>query len=135
MKDLTVFSAEPKHSIVTVAKIVYGLHALSILIGIAAGGSIIGAFLFSWPAIVAVMINFFLRSEARGTYVDSHFGWQLRTVFYGFLWTLFVGLIGFILSFVAIGFALWFIGFAVLGVWVAYRVCWGWYLLVNEKPV
>ena len=67
--------------------------------------------------------------------MDSHFGWQLRTVFYGFLWTLFVGLVGFILSFVAIGFALWFIGFAVLGVWVAYRVCWGWYQLVNEKPV
>ena len=134
MEDI-IAAGEPKRSIITVAKIVYALHALSILIGIAAGGSVIGAFLFSWPAVAAVMLNMFLRSDARGTYVDSHFSWQLRTVFYGFLWTLFVAVLGFILSFIAIGFVLWFIGFAVLGIWVGYRVCWGWYKLVNEQPV
>ncbi len=130
-----IVSREPTSQIVIVAKAVYGLHALSILIGIACGGSVIGAFLFSWPAVAAVLLNFFLRSEARGTYVDSHFGWQIRTVLYGFLWTVFIALLGFMLSFVGIGFALWFIGFAVMGIWVGYRVCFGWYRLVSEEPV
>lgn len=67
------FANEPPSSIVTVAKIVYILHAVSVIIGIVTGASVIGAFLFGWPSIAAVVLNYVMRSEARGTYVDSHF--------------------------------------------------------------
>lgn len=42
------FANEPPSSIVTVAKIVYILHAVSVIIGIVTGASVIGAFLFGW---------------------------------------------------------------------------------------
>ena len=77
------FANEPPSSIVTVAKIVYILHAVSVIIGIVTGASVIGAFLFGWPSIAAVVLNYVMRSEARGTYVDSHFSWQIRTFWYG----------------------------------------------------
>lgn len=37
----------PETSSVVVAKVVYGLHALSIIIGVVTGGSILGAFLLA----------------------------------------------------------------------------------------
>ena len=51
----------PETSSVVVAKVVYGLHALSIIIGVVTGGSILGAFLFGWPSIVAVILNYVQR--------------------------------------------------------------------------
>ena len=74
----------PETSSVVVAKVVYGLHALSIIIGVVTGGSILGAFLFGWPSIVAVILNYVMRSDAKGTYVESHFSWQIRTFWYAF---------------------------------------------------
>ena len=66
-------------SLVTVTRVVYALHALSILIGVFTGASIATAFVFGWPSIIAVIINYVERSDVRGTYLDSHFSWQIRT--------------------------------------------------------
>lgn len=62
-------------SLVTVTRVVYALHALSILIGVFTGASIATAFVFGWPSIIAVIINYVERSDVRGTYLDSHFSW------------------------------------------------------------
>ena len=109
-------------AIITVAKVVYGLHALSIIIGIATGASIIGAFLFGWPSIAAVVLNYVMRSDARGTYVESHFSWQIKTFWYAMAWTLLVVFVGFVLSWILVGFAVWTFGFVVMGIWVGYRI-------------
>ena len=66
-------------SLITVTRVVYALHALSILIGVFTGASIATAFVFGWPSIIAVIINYVERSDVRGTYLDSHFSWQIRT--------------------------------------------------------
>lgn len=84
----------PETSSVVVAKVVYGLHALSIIIGVVTGGSILGAFLFGWPSIVAVILNYVMRSDAKGTYVESHFSWQIRTFWYAFGFACLVGFVG-----------------------------------------
>ena len=52
---------QPPSSIVTVARVVYILHSVSIILGIATGASIIGAFLFGWPSIAAVVLNYVMR--------------------------------------------------------------------------
>lgn len=58
---------EPASGTVTVAHIVYGLHSISILTGLlTAGLSIAGAFVFSGPSILAVIINYIFRSDAAG---------------------------------------------------------------------
>ena len=125
----------PPSSIVTVAKVVYILHSVSIILGVATGASIIGAFLFGWPSIAAVVLNYVMRSEARGTYVDSHFSWQIRTFWYAMAWTLFVAFIGFVLSWLLIGFAVWTVGFVVMGIWVGYRIVRGWMRLSDGQPM
>lgn len=125
----------PDPSIVTVAKVVYGLHALSIVIGIVTGASIIGAFLFGWPSIAAVVLNYVMRAEARGTYVDSHFSWQIRTFWYALLFAAVVAFVGFVLSWFLIGLAVWSIGFVVMGIWVGYRIVRGWIRLSGCEPM
>src|SRR5262245_66070657 len=67
-------------------QIIYGLHALSLVIGIVGTATVIGAFLLGWPSIIAVIMNYIKRSDARGTWLESHFRWQIRTFWFGLLW-------------------------------------------------
>ncbi len=85
-------------SLITVTRVVYALHALSILIGVFTGASIATAFVFGWPSIIAVIINYVERSDVRGTYLDSHFSWQIRTFWYALLWIILVWLLGLLLA-------------------------------------
>ncbi len=128
---------EPEHKVIVIAKIVYILHGLSILLGLATGASILGSFLFGWPSIAAVVLNYALRSEAKGTFVASHFTWQIQTFWSAAIWTLLVAIIGMLLSWLLVGFAVWFVGFMVMGIWVGYRIIRGWIRLSarEEMPV
>ena len=73
-------------SLVTWTKVVYALHAFSLLTGIIGTATVVGAFLTGWPSIIAVVLNYVKRNEARGTWLDSHFRWQIRTFWFGLLW-------------------------------------------------
>ncbi len=136
-KPGTTPAQEPEHKVIVIAKIVYILHGLSILLGIATGASILGSFLFGWPSIAAVVLNYALRSEAKGTFVASHFTWQIQTFWSAAIWTLLVAIIGMLLSWLLVGFAVWFVGFMVMGIWVGYRIIRGWIRLSakEEMPV
>ena len=72
--------AQPSSSIVSWTQIIYALHAFSLLAGILGPVTVVGAFLTGWPSIIAVILNYVKRGEARGTWVESHFRWQIRTV-------------------------------------------------------
>ena len=85
-----------------------------------------GTFVFSIPSIIAVVLNYCLRSDAEGTYLETHFAWQIRTFWYAALAIALLFLFGIPLIAVGIGFVLIFFGFFVLGVWVAYRIARGW---------
>src|SRR5512145_680143 len=65
---------------------IYALHAFSLLTGILGAATVFGAFLTGWPSIIAVILNYVKRVEARGTWLDSHFRWQIRTFWFGLLW-------------------------------------------------
>lgn len=122
-------------NLVTVTQIVYILHAFSILLGIFTGASIATAFVFGWPSIIAVIINYVKRSDVQGTYLESHFSWQIRTFWYAFLWIIIVWLLGFVLAIFLVGFAIWLVGFIVLGIWVCYRIIRGWLRLSDGLPM
>ncbi|MGZ9257764.1 MAG: DUF4870 family protein, partial [Candidatus Binatia bacterium] len=79
MSDEILIDANPAPSLVSATHLIYALHALSLLIGITTAASIIGAFVFGIPSIIAVIINYLKRAEARGTFLESHFRWQIRT--------------------------------------------------------
>lgn len=125
---------EPRGSITT-AHIVYALHSLSILIGLMTGASIIGAFLFTWPSILAVILNYVMRGDAQGTFVESHFAWQIRTFWYAALYVCVILILGMLLAFIGVGIFLLLFGFIFLGIWVAYRIILGWINLKNNQPM
>ena len=66
-------------SLVGWTQFIYALHAFSLLMGIIGAATVVGAFLTGWPSIIAVILNYVKRSEARGTWLESHFRWQIRT--------------------------------------------------------
>ena len=121
----------PSDSLVTTAHVVYGLHALSVLIGASSIATIVGAFVFGIPSIIAVIINYAMQSEARGTFVESHFRWQIRTFWFAALWSV-VSILLFI-SIVGIPFS-WLLIVGV-GLWVVYRIARGWVALANREPL
>lgn len=136
MSDLTPYNNEsPKKNLLFVTQLVYILHGLSIVIGLMTGATIISAFLFGWPSIVAVILNYIMAPDARGTFLQSHFSWQIRTFWYGMIWTVLVAIVGVLLTPFVIGPFIWLIGFVVLGIWVAYRIVVGWLRLRQYRPV
>lgn len=124
-------AAEPLPSVVTIANVVYALHAFAIVVGIAGTATVVGSFLGSLPSIAAVILNYAKRSDAHGTWVDSHFAWQIRTFWYAMLWfviatTLFLTLIGIPLAIAAFG---------AITVWLVYRIARGWLRLRDRLPM
>ena len=93
------------------------------------------AFVFGVPSIVAVVMNYIRRNDARGTYLESHFSWQLRTFWFAALWVVVVFLLSLPLFFVLVGFVTFPIGIFIIGVWVIYRVARGWLKLKDGQPV
>jgi uncharacterized membrane protein len=126
---------DPDPSLITVTQVTYALHALGLAIGAFGTASVVGTFLFGWPSIIAVIINYVKRPDARGTWLESHFTWQIRTFWFAMLWASLVIIIGAILAIVLIGFAIWIFGLFALGIWAIYRVVRGWMRLNNRQPM
>ncbi|MEQ1879403.1 MAG: hypothetical protein ABL878_00330 [Burkholderiales bacterium] len=127
----TTPSTTPDPSVVTIAHVVYGLHALSILIGLTSFATIVGAFVFGVPSIIAVILNYLHQPKARDTYLASHFRWQIRTFWFAVLWVffalaLFVTIIGIPLAWAVLVGA---------GIWIIYRVARGWLALSERKAM
>jgi uncharacterized membrane protein len=97
----------------TLTMVIYALQALGFLVGV------------SW--IVAVVINYVKKEEVAGTWLESHFRWQIRTFWYGLLW----GLLGALLLLVLVGYLVLFAA----AVWVIYRIVKGWLYLNDNKPL
>jgi uncharacterized membrane protein len=131
MSEEIVIEANPTPSLINTTHLIYALHALSLLIGITTAATIIGAFVFGLPSIIAVIINYLKRDEVRGTFLESHFRWQIRTFWFSFLWCLIGGFM--FVTFIGIPIALMiFVG---AGVWVIYRITRGWLALRDRKPM
>ena len=113
----------------TLAHVIYGLHAFSAVTGLLSPAMIVTAFLTCWPSIIAVILNYVKRADVRGTWLDSHFSWQIRTFWFALLWlaiggVLFVTVVG-----IPFAFVLWF----ATGIWVLYRIIRGWLALSSQK--
>ena len=107
----------PPPSAVTIGHIVYACYAVS---------------LFTvFPMIIGVILAYVKRDDAQRTWLYSHFSWQIRTFWWGLLWTvlgwiLFVTLIG-----IPLAYALW----GIVWLWALYRTAKGWLRLSDAKEV
>ena len=113
-----------------VTQLIYALHGLSLVVGIISTATVVGAFLFGWPSIIAVIINYAKRGDVQGTWLESHFRWQIRTFWFGLLWV--VVSVPFVL--LTFGLALIFLAIP-LAIWFIYRVVRGWMALTNGRPM
>lgn len=94
-------------------KIIYALQAIGLFIGL--------------TYVAAVIINYIKLDDVRGTWLDSHFRWQMRTFWFSLLW----GAIGIITYLIFIGYLI----LAVDGLWVIYRIIKGWLYLEDNKEM
>ncbi len=90
--------------------VVYILQAAGLFIGL--------------PFIAGVIINYVKRADVKGSWLESHFRWQIRTFWFSLLWA-FIGVATFV----------FLIGNLILiadGVWIIYRIVKG-LLYLNEE--
>ncbi|HOE18609.1 MAG TPA: hypothetical protein PLX02_13285 [Syntrophorhabdaceae bacterium] len=97
----------------TLTTIIYALYAASYFVGI--------------TAIVAIVINYIKKEDVAGTFLESHFRWQIRTFWFGLLW----GVLGGIMALIIIGWAV----LVADGIWIIYRLVKGWLRLNENKSM
>ena len=128
--------AAPQPSLISYTHWMYALHATSALMGVFTGATVIGTFVFGIPSIIAVVMNYVKRDEARGTWLESHFSWQLRTFWFALLAFIAIGLFSLpLVLLLGLGILTWMLGAFVVGIWIIYRVARGWLRLKDGKAV
>ncbi len=113
MNSPTVSADEQSRRLANLTTVVYALQAVGFFVGI------------TW--LVAVIVNYVKRDDVAGTWLESHFRWQIRTFWFGLLW----GFLGVLTFLIAVG---WLILIA-NAVWLIYRIVKGWLNLNDRKPM
>ena len=121
----------PRPGLVTLAHVIYALHAFSAVTGMVSAALVVTAFLTGWPSIIAVILNYVKRSEVRGTWLDTHFSWQIRTFWFALLWLL----VGAVLFATVVGIPVAVVLWIGTGIWVLYRIIRGWLALLSKKAL
>lgn len=93
--------------------VIYALQAASVFLGVS--------------LIAAVIVNYIKRDDVRGTWLESHFRWQIRSFWFFLLWAA----LGCLLLLIVIGY---FILLAA-GIWLIYRIAKGWVFFSEKKPM
>lgn len=124
-------TAPASEGLVRLTHIIYGLHAFSAFMGIVSTAAVVTAFLTGWPSILAVVLNYAKRADVRGTILESHFRWQIRTFWFAVLWVV----IAVMLVITILGIPLAWLIVVATGVWVLYRIARGWLALNEGRPI
>ncbi len=114
---------------------IYGLHTLAVAMGVFGGHSVARQFAFGAPSLIAVIMNYSRRTAVTGTWLESHFHWQIRTFWFAWLWIAVVTMVS--APFVLIWVGLWMLDicFALIGLWIIYRVIRGWSALRDGRSM
>ncbi|TNF32635.1 MAG: hypothetical protein EP312_11140 [Gammaproteobacteria bacterium] len=122
---------QPTPGLVSITWIIYGLHAFSAFSGVASPALVVTAFLAGWPSIIALILSYVKRGDARGTYLESHMNWLIRTFWFALLWLVLAAVLA--ATFVGIPMAItlaW-----LTGIWVLYRIIRGALCLFDDKAI
>ena len=123
----------PRPGLVTLTHVIYALHAFSAVTGMVSAALIVTAFLTGWPSIIAVILNYVKRGEVRGSWLESHFRWQIRTFWFGLLWVSLCVL--FVVMTLGIGILVAWFPLGIVSLWFICRVVRGWMALSSRRPM
>ncbi|MEW5708518.1 MAG: hypothetical protein AB1830_06350 [Pseudomonadota bacterium] len=129
--DARTGTLAPSDSLVRLTHVIYALHAFSAVTGLMGAAFVVTAFLTGWPSIIAVILNYVKRPDVRGSYLESHFRWQIRTFWFALLWVL----VALLLWATLLGIPLALAILLITGLWVLYRIIRGWLRLMDRKPM
>jgi len=118
-------------NMVSLTYIIYGLHLASVATGLMTTAFIVTAFLTGWPSILAVILNYFKRADVEGTYLESHFSWQIRTFWFTALWLFIASVMFMTVILIPVAWVL----LIMIGVWVGYRMVRGIMGLLDSNPM
>jgi uncharacterized membrane protein len=122
----------PSDGLIRLTHLMYLLHAIGLGIGaFSQAATVVGAFVFGWTSIIAIIINYVKRDEVRGTFLESHFRWQASTFWWFLLWLV----IGAVLYVLLVGFLLNWLVFGLVGIWAIYRIARGWLALDGRREM
>jgi len=127
----TPSTSVPASGMINVTHLIYALHAFSVAAGVVGAASVVGMMVTGWPSIIAVVLNYIKRGDARGTWLESHFRWQIRTFWFAFAW----GALAVLLIVTVIGMIVGIPLLFAVGIWVIYRVIRGWLKLGAGEPM
>ena len=124
----------PRRGLVEYTQLIYALHALTVVCAFLTMPVPVLRFAFCLPSFVAIILNYLRRAQAQGSWLESHFTWQIRTFWYAWLWTVVTSIIA--IPLLLFGVSWWLsLGVLVLIVlWVMYRVGRGWMALRAGQP-
>jgi uncharacterized membrane protein len=125
----------PRQSLIDYTHWIYALQALSLIAGLLTMPLVALRFVFGLPSIVAVIMNYLRRAETQGTWLETHFRWQIRTFWYSWLWTIVTSIVAVPLLIIGVGFLIGLAGLGLVGLWVVYRVVRGWLTLREGRPM
>ena len=124
-------SQQPSPGLVSLTYIIYFLHLFSAVTGVLTPAFVLTAFLTGWPSLIAVILNYAKRSDTRGSYLESHFRWQIRTFWFALLWMFVSGLL--FLTVIGLPAAILLLCFT--GLWILYRITRGLLRLMDEQSM
>jgi uncharacterized membrane protein len=122
-------------SLIGYTHVIYALHSLSVLIGLTTFRSVPGSFVWSLPSVIAVIMNYARRPAVHGSYLDSHFRWQIHTFWYAVLWCVVIGASRVPLLVGTGGSPLNAALRLALSIWIIYRVARGWLALRDRQAL
>jgi uncharacterized membrane protein len=132
---VTTIDTAGEASLTRTLHIVYALHALGLALGAFGAATVVGSFLFGWPSIIAVIVSYIYRGDARGTWLESHFTWAIRTFWIALAIAVVVALVSApLVLLLGLGVVTWIVGLGLLGVWAIYRIARGWLRLNSRQP-
>jgi len=122
----TTESRQPPATGALVAYILFGIAAL---VGFAGHGflSVVG--------IVGVILAYVSRGDSRGTWVESHLTWLIRTFWWSTIWAVIGWIVLILFAIILIGLALGPLIWGATAIWVLYRVIRGVLLFKDSRPI
>jgi len=124
-------AGQPSENMVTLTHLIYALHAFAVFSAVLGSATIVFSFVASLPSIAAVVLNYWNQAAVRGTWLESHFRWQIRTFWFAVLWIAIAALMA--VTLIGIPFA--FAAILIVGLWVLYRVVRGWWTLTQRRTL
>ena len=120
---------------VSTTLVVYILFALAAVVALVGHGMLVGAPLLTIIGIVAVIIAYVKRDDARGTWAESHLTWLIRTFWWSFLWNCVGWLVLITLGIILIGFPIAIGIWVITTIWVIYRLVRGYLYFKDSNPI